>query len=130
MVIILFWPAAIPRLFVQVIPFFIILLTNGIFYYFYETKDKKKISARMLYISSALLLIYMIGEYLLKLQFLGVKKEFFMTLVVLQVLLLVSLYFKNARLFLYFMLTSCVIWTYSTIYIHKSIFISVKNAAE
>jgi hypothetical protein len=48
----------------------------------------------------------------------------------LQIPLLVTIYFKNFRIFFLALLANLLVWSLSPIYLHKDSFISVKNAAE
>jgi len=129
LLLILVWPAAIPRLFVPIIPFFILFLTLSFENYFEEAKSKTE--TLKLVISSMLFLgIYIVSQYFLKLQFLIPTKTLFLSLVGLQIISIFFMALKKQKLFLISVLISCFVWSFCIIYIHKDNFISIKNAAE
>lgn len=125
MILILLWPAAVPRLFVPIIPFFVIFMVFGL-----ENLFSLKINLKTLFPFFISFFVYVIGQYIFRLQFLGVMKLFFILIVVSQLLVLLSIYLKKRNYFYLMFFISLSIWSFSTIYTHKSIFISVKNAGE
>lgn len=126
LLLILLWPAAIPRLFVAVVPSLILILALSLEKWWEDGKETKKI-----YICAAsLLFIYAVSQYFLKLQFLVLDKALLGVLFVLQI---AAVFFIVKKKFWLTALTLAVItslWSGSVIKLHKDIFISVKNAAE
>ena len=151
-ILILFWPAAIPRLFVPVIPFLIIPLTFLIFGYFFPNSTKtpkfkkslsfaenvnffkklKKSQILTLFVNSTvlgiLLVIYVLVQYFYKLQFLVVMRPVFIFLVIWNIFSFLFILNKNFILYCATLMVSIVVWSYSTIYIHKDIFKVVQEA--
>ena len=129
LLLILVWPAAIPRLFVPIIPFFILFLVLSLQEHFSED-GKKESFFKLFVVSIVLLFLYIVSQYILKLQFLVPVKICFALILVLQVLTILFLCLKNFKWFVLSMLVSSFVWSASVIYIHKDNFISIKNAAE
>ncbi len=127
LILILFWPAAVPRLFVPIIPFLLILLVSSLQKYF--DQSPKNIKTALL-INLTVLGIYAVGQYLLKLQFLILDKNIFAINFVLQFLVIWYLAQKKFKLFAVISVLAMSLWSFSIINTHKNIFISVKNAAE
>jgi hypothetical protein len=126
LLLILLWPAAIPRLFTPLIPFFAILIGIGVEEYFSEQRpDYKGIAFLIL-----LLTIYPISQYILKLQFNVLVKNTFLVILAINLFMLYPIIKRKLNLFLLLSLVSMLIWSLSTIRLHKDIFISVKNAGE
>jgi 4-amino-4-deoxy-L-arabinose transferase-like glycosyltransferase len=126
LVLILLWPAAIPRLFVCIVPFLIILLSLGVKSYLAR---KEEVSLRDLGLCLALLVTYVVSQYFLKLQFLIVVKEVFLVVVGLQLVSLILLKQKKFKLFLGTILISSGLWSVSTVLIHRNIYSAVHQAA-
>lgn len=126
LLLILSWPAAIPRLFVPIIPFFVLILSFSIKEYFESTTKKDII---LLLINIGVLFVYIISQYYLKLQFLIPTKYLFILLCLIQFKSIILLYLKRYNWYIYSMLVSSFIWSLSVIYLHKDNFISIKNAA-
>ncbi len=125
LLLIFLWPAAIPRLFVAVVPLLILLLVVALEKWWEEGREKK------IWISAAVLMaFYVFSQYFLKLQFLVLDKKLFALLLILQLL---AFYFIVRKKFVpsaAFLIITMSLWSYSVIWMHKDIFISVKNAAE
>lgn len=120
------WPAAIPRLFVPVIPFLIIYLAIFTDEYFSEYKSTMfKDFMSML----VLLGIYVAGQYVFRLQFLVLHKMLFGIIIFFQLLIILSSLFKKRLTFMFLTFISSLIWGLSTIYLHSEIFRPVKEAA-
>lgn len=126
--LILMWPAAIPRLFAPILPIFILVLVLGIENYFSQDKTPKNMG--VVYYNLVLLAVYIIGQYVFKLQFLVPTKLLFIGLVLVQLTVIYFTYIKNLKYFLISVFISCFIWSLSVIWIHKDTFISIKHAAE
>ncbi len=121
----LIWPAAIPRLFTPVIPFLIILIAFGITQHF----EKKESNKSDLVVLTLLLIFYIIGQYYLRLQFLVLNKPLLIFVGMVQVVIIYSLIKKRANLFFYSLGVSCLVWSLSTIILHKDIFRAVSLGA-
>ena len=125
MSLILLWPAAIPRLFVPLVPFFIILLVMCLKDFSWSENSGKDTAGFF----ALLLLFFVISQYFLKLQFLMPVKTIFGILVLIQVISIVFIYFGKKRLFLASILISSIVWSLSVIYIHKDIYTAIKSAS-
>ncbi len=127
LILILAWPAAIPRLFVPIIPFLIIILADSIIEFFFNnTQNKIKIHDVILL---GFLLIAFLGiQYVYKLQFLILIKPVLGAVVVLSVFQALAIYKKNYNLFLFLLIPILTLWSFATIYIHKDIFAVIKEA--
>lgn len=125
-ILILLWPAAIPRLFVSIIPLLTIPFTITLKEYFLEKKT------RLIYFvifNSVILMFFIISQFLLKQQFLIPQKWWFVLVVCLQIVLIYTIYLNKFKLFFWALLINLLVWSMSPIYLHKDTFISVKNAA-
>lgn len=127
LLLILSWPAALPRLFVPVIPLLIIFLVQSISVYF-EDKGKKSLTPLLGLTTSVV--IYVVVQYFLKLQFLVLFKYVFILVVLVQLINIYSLYVKNYKLFGLSLAFSLLIWATSTVWLHKDNFKAIKNASE
>lgn len=127
LLVILAWPAAIPRLFVSIIPFLIIPLAWSVYEYFNE-KEVKSLSSQVIPLG-LLLFIYVISQFFLKLQFLVLIKPVFVTIILLQILTVYSIIKRNTLSFYVLLVLLLVIWSFSTIWMHKDIFRSINNAS-
>lgn len=125
MVLILLWPAAIPRLFSPIIPILIIPLAVYIDGYFGSSLRAGKTD---LLILGGLLLIFSVSQYVLKLQFLVLIKPLLVLVVLLQIVNIASAYLKKRILFMSSLVVSMLIWSLSTIWLHKDIFKAVVEA--
>lgn len=126
MVLILWWPAAVPRLFSAIIPFFVILLVLS-----YEELQSKGFKLKVLdYIA----LVFLIGnfgltQYFFKLQFLVSNQWAFIFVFILQIFILIFLILRKEKIFLMFSFISLLVWSLTTIWVHRFIYISMKEAA-
>ncbi len=127
LVLILVWPAAIPRLFVCVIPFLTIILVLSMEHYFEKSTKPKPLY--VLLINSLLFGAYVLGQYFLKLQFLIVLKPVFVIICILQAFIIWNIYLKNLKWFIVLVSISMLLWSITTIYIHKDIYRNIKEAA-
>ncbi|MFA6982152.1 MAG: glycosyltransferase family 39 protein, partial [Patescibacteria group bacterium] len=116
LLLILLWPAAIPRLFVAVLPFLIILLV--------KTNKAFKVNNRVIPI--LLLGVFICAQYFLRLQFLVSMKVFFAVVVLIQIFAIFSKIEKYTR---FALCASMFVWLLSSVFVHKDIFVSVKNGA-
>jgi len=126
LLLILLWPAAIPRLFVAVVPLLILLLTLSLEKWWEDGKESK-----FIYICAAsLLFLYAGSQYFLKLQFLVLDKVLLGVLFLFQIAAVFFIVKKNFLLSAVSLAVIMSLWSGSVIKLHKDIFISVKNAAE
>jgi 4-amino-4-deoxy-L-arabinose transferase-like glycosyltransferase len=128
LILILAWPAAIPRLFVAIIPFLILFITKALEFYFAEQADQ---TARVWdFIWMFILLgIYVVGQYSLRLQFLILSKELFALSIVLQLVAIVAVVYKRSTIFVIFSIVTMLLWSYAAINLHRHIFASIQSAA-
>src|SRR3989304_2566092 len=91
LLLILLWPAAIPRLFVAVVPLLILILTLSLEKWWENGKENKNI----LVLAGALLLFYLGSQYFLKLQFLVLDKALLGVLFFLQAATVFFIYKKK-----------------------------------
>lgn len=123
--LILLWPAAIPRLFVCLIPFFIIILILCV-QDLIESKEKPGVLDIVLPVF--LLLFYIGSQYFLKLQFLIPVKNIFALIVFLQVFIMVFTYLKKYNFMKIAIISSMMLWSLSIIFMHKDIYTAIKQA--
>jgi len=128
LLLILVWPAAIPRLFLPLIPFFVLILTISLESYFKNYNNGKKADLLILVGPVFLLFFYILSQYFLKLQFLVPVKVAFATIVLIQIFSLLSFYFGKVKIFFYLVLVSITFWSISAIFNHKDIYTAIKSA--
>ena len=128
LLLILVWPAAIPRLFLPLIPFFVLILTISLESYFKNYNNGKKVDLLSLIGPIFLLFFYISSQYFLKLQFLVPVKVAFATIVLIQIFSLLSFYFGKVKMFFYLVLVSITFWSISAIFNHKDIYTAIKSA--
>lgn len=127
LLLILAWPAAVPRLFVPIIPFIVIILINSISKYF---EEPRKIFLTPLLQITTLLIVYIAGQYFLKLQFLILYKWLFVAIIFLQLINIYSIYSKKYFVFTATLVLSMFIWSLSTLWLHRNNLTAIKHAAE
>jgi 4-amino-4-deoxy-L-arabinose transferase-like glycosyltransferase len=127
LLLVLLWPAAIPRIFVSVIPILIIPLTLSMRDFFKGAVIKKTF---FVIFNLSVLVFFLVSQYYLKLQFLVSQKFWFLGLITLQVLLIGSVFFKKKNAFYGLLTSGLILWALSPIMLHKNNFVSVKKAAE
>jgi 4-amino-4-deoxy-L-arabinose transferase-like glycosyltransferase len=123
LILILLWPAAIPRLFIPIIPLLIIPLAQGMVDFFDTLK--RQVAG----LGAFLLVVFIISQYLFKLQFLVPIKPVFIVVSTLQLIAVYCLYKRSANGFFAVTLLSLALWSFSAIWVHKDIFIAVKSGA-
>jgi len=126
-ILILWWPAAVPRLFVAVVPFFIIVFVRS--YEDFETQDTK-LSLLDILALSFLLLFYGVSQYYMRLQFLLPVKTVFVAVFLMQLVVIVSIIKKKSNIMLIFGLLSIFIWSLATIWLHRYLYLSIRDAAK
>ena len=126
LLLILLWPAAIPRLFVCLMPFFIIILTLCMQSLCENKTMSKKRGIDTILIPSLFLLSYIGSQYFLKLQFLITNKKVFVVLLILQILIIIFYYFKKTLPFFSTLTVSIIIWALAVIISHREIYKAIK----
>ncbi|HLB51710.1 hypothetical protein A3F07_00760 [candidate division WWE3 bacterium RIFCSPHIGHO2_12_FULL_38_15] len=127
MLLILVWPAAIPRLFVPLIPVFIILFSKAINDYY--TSDERAPKLIFFSLTILLLIIHLAGQYTFRLQFLVNIKYLLTATILLQLAVSAVLYFKKKYIFLMVLVISLSVWSLGVLYVHKDIYRSIKEAS-
>ena len=124
---ILLWPAAIPRLFISLTPFFIIFLTISI----QDFEERHlKIGKSDIFAFTFLALFYAVTQYFLKLQFLVPSKNMFLISFLIQVIMFLLFIKGKFYWFLRFALLSTLVWSFNVIFIHRNVFSSMKYASD
>lgn len=126
LILILLWPAAIPRLFVAVLPILILVFV----YSLEKWWDDGKQTVFLWGGAAALLGFYAGSQYSLKLQFLILDKFLLILLLLLQFVAVGSIIRKKFIATVAVLTIIMSLWSWSVITSHKDIFISVKHAAE
>jgi hypothetical protein len=115
-------------LFIQVIPFFIIVLSDNFINYFNnDRKEKLNIS---LLVNVLLLSVFVTGQFYYRLQFLVTTKELFGLVISLNIVSLIFIYFRRFKVSVIFVVLSMLFWSLSCIYSHIYIYKSIKQASE
>jgi hypothetical protein len=127
LLLILMWPAAIPRLFLSIIPILIIPLVLSMKEYFSNGKTK---SFSFWLTNILIFVLFILGQYFFRLQFLVPQRYWFGLLLTLQIPLVFFLFRKNLKIFTFVLVLNLIVWCTSPIYLHKDTFISIKKAAE
>lgn len=127
LVLILLWPAAIPRLFISLIPFLIISFVLALEKY---ESSNEKISYLDVFVIILLLVFYALSQYILKLQFLVTSRNLFLVVFGIQIVSTYLLLTKKKNVFLFVTVLSMFVWSLSVIYIHKDLYHALKDASE
>lgn len=128
LLLILAWPAAIPRLFVAIIPLLIIPLGIAIAKAFEKQDTTVKIWHAAILLGW--LAVYGVGQKLLHLEFLVSQRYVFFAVILLQLPMIYAVLTKKFRIFIIFLVVSTFIWSFFNIYMHRNIYKSIKQAAE
>jgi hypothetical protein len=133
LVLVLVWPAAIPRLFLPIIPFLAIFLSLAI-QQFFNSPEPKTANLRKARIFSAVFLLasvafYAGSQYVLKLQFLIPIKLSFVMILALQLAAGYFLLAKKFTAFIVLTLATLLLWSLSIVWLHKNIYSAIKAAA-
>ncbi len=121
----LLWPAAIPRLFTPMILFLTIPLSMFLDEHF---KSRQGSANHDIYFLAGLLLTFVIAQYFLKLQFLVLIKSLLLLVVFIQILNILAIKQRNYTFFQATLVISAMVWSLSTIWLHKDIFKAVVEA--
>lgn len=130
LILILLWPAAIPRLFVPLIPFLIVILTMCLQQTSFKEEDRKSFAYLSVAINISLILFYIFSQSFLKLQFLILGYKVLALVVLIQVIAATFLFFRKRTAFLITLLLSVIVWSSYCINMHRDIFRSIKEASE
>lgn len=141
--LILAWPAAVPRLFVPIIPFLILALVKSLDYFDKDYDDGSPSSIKLNSwvtsvkaekgktlvntMSIVLLTVYIVVQHKLRLQFLGPHTVVFIMILSLGILSTLAIFIKSKKLFLLSAISSMTILSASTIYLHKDVYRSIKE---
>ncbi len=144
--LILAWPAAVPRLFVPIIPFLILALVKSLDYFDKGDEDDSPSSIKpnsrvtsvkaekgktlVTTMSIVLLTVYIVVQHKLRLQFLGPHTAVFVIVSALGVPSTLAIYIKSKKLFLLSSVISMTILSASTIYLHKDVYRSIKEICD
>lgn len=122
--LILAWPAAVPRLFVPVIPFLIVGLVKSLDYFDAPIqKERWRATAG----SVILFGLYILIQNKLRLQFLGPHTLVFAAVSIFGLVSIFAVFIKSKRLFLMSAILSTSILAVSIIYLHKDVYRSIKE---
>ena len=130
LVLILFWPAAIPRLFAPLIPFFIIVTTKCLEFYMEECNTEPKRDYRVLLANIFFVLFYLLSQYFLKLQFLVLGYRMLAAVFLIQVTSLILLFLRKNNVYFVSIVFSSIFWSIYTINMHRYVFKTVKEASQ
>jgi len=146
--LILAWPAAVPRLFVPVIPFLVLAFVKAHSPFHLvvagataargaggeiRVPQRERRGTRLTATGTAavvLTAVYVIAQNHLRLQFLGPHTAVFAFVAVVSVICTLSIIFKQHKLFLLFSIISMLALSASTIYLHKGIYRSIKEISQ
>jgi hypothetical protein len=121
------WPAAIPRLFVPIIPYLIIFTATSITKYF--DVPAKPNALRVVELSAFFAAFYVLVQYLFRQQFLINIRFLFITVLAIYALTIYFTYTYKFKPFVISLIATMLIWTSSSIWVHKDIYTSLKEAA-
>ena len=127
LLLILIWPAAIPRLFVPILPLLIWPLVQSINFYFGE---KKSNGILFVLYSLVFLCLYFCGQLFVPLQFLIPSLKMVLVVFLLNLIGLVFIYLKNYIASLTLIVISMLFWTLSVIYFHKDIYSTIRSSVD
>ncbi len=127
LLLVLLWPAAVPRLFVSGIPFLIVVLSLGLSAHF---TFNQKLSARDVIFLAVVFGIYFIGQTKFRLQFLVPNTKILIFMLAVQAVLVIFIVLKKFKLFIAALIVALVVWAVSTVFLHKNVYTSLKLAAD
>ncbi|MBP8960877.1 hypothetical protein KBG31_01475 [Patescibacteria group bacterium] len=126
LLLILLWPAAIPRLFAPIIPFLILFLASVIIDVF---NDEGNTSRFLIPLSLILLVLYPVAQKIFALQFLLPSYKGIGVLFLINFASVYFLYKRNVKLFILSILISSIFWSLGVIFLHKDIYYSLQKGA-
>lgn len=113
------WPAAVPRLLVQIVPFFVIFLVLGISEYLQKNKiDNKK----NFLILGLILSTFVFGQYLVKSQLFLTNYWYFFIICCLFLIQSFFIFLKRAKLLFLSIITTSIVWSILFVFLHKDIY--------
>lgn len=145
LILVLVWPAAVPRLFVPVIPLLLILMVPQIMDYFESpggifTKindfvknllfQPSRFLIILLFTNSVFVVLYVLTQFFMRLQFLVVSGELVLVIAILNTLSLIFVVLKKYDWFLIATIASVIIWSFAVIWVHKDIFYVTSTGAK
>lgn len=110
------WPAAVPRLLIQVIPILIILFILGL--ESFEEREKTP----YFFIFPLTIVVYIVGQLLIKSQFLLTNYYFMLSLIIVSLLQTFFIYKRNLTYYKYSVALSVILWMSFFVYLHKDIY--------
>lgn len=127
LILIFAWPAAIPRLFVPIIPLLILPLSQSIYSFFGE---KQKYKVYIVLASAGFLGLYLVGQRIFGMQFLVPMFKVVLGIGLVNLLSLIFLYKKQFKVFLLIIVLSMGVWTYAVVYSHKDIYATIRSSLD
>jgi hypothetical protein len=124
LLLILSWPAAVPRLFVPVIPLLILPLSKTVSDFFKE--DSQAENCKVVFLSFGLFLLYGLAQKTINLQFLIPSFKLVLVVLAINAISLIFIYTKKLTPFLITTAVSLMFWTFSVIYAHKDIYATIR----
>ena len=110
------WPAAVPRLLVQIVPILIILMVLGL----QSFKEVKVIPFKLIFPLG--IFIYVFGQYLVKSQFLLTNYYFMLVLVLISLIQVYFMFMKKLNHFIFSLVLGVILWMSFFVYLHKDIY--------
>ena len=123
--LVLLWPAAVPRLFMPVIPFLVIIIALN-----FTAVLSQKQSLHYAAAYCLLTLVFAASQYVLRLQFLLVDKYIFILVLLIQGYVVLSIAFGKKLNFLLGVFLSCIIWSFATVKTHSAIYTTLIEASQ
>src|SRR3989344_6130450 len=120
-ILILVWPAALPRLFMPILPIFVLLVQHC-----FSGNNRRVIVALATF---CLVVLYILFQGYLRLQFLGSHTLVFICIALVSTLAALSMLLRKLRLFLLFSLVSALGMLGSVIYLHKDVYKTIKDVS-
>lgn len=124
--LVLAWPAAVPRLFVPIIPLLIIAFVSHLWRDDEPSVRTNSVAATGV-VAIVLTAVYIVAQNHFRLQFLGPHTAVFGLISAVSVICTLSIILKNRRLFILSAIFSMLTLSASTIYLHKDIYRSIKE---
>lgn len=122
-ILIMLWPAAVPRLFVSLAPVFVVFYVKSLKYFDKDVNKKTGV-----FLTSLLLwMIYILAQGAIREQFFGSQKTISLMIVVLGLASLFAIYFKLEKIYIASSFFSALLMSFSVIYIHKNIYASIRE---
>ena len=110
------WPAAVPRLMVQVVPILIILTVIGLNSY----SEEKKLPYFIIFPLG--IVVYFFGQFLIKSQFLLTNYYFMGVLILISIIQIYLLFKKEIKKFQISLIVGTIFWMFFFVYLHKDIY--------